>query len=360
MFNRKSSYIAVLLFFIGIVSIVLGSSISLANSNIDFIGDFDNSRENVVKFRDDKIVNIKLSFIGDSLVGSYKGENYSGNFRDLLEKNDYSFPYKNVSHIFKEDDYTIANGENVFTDNKLYEIEKDHDPAYWYFAPTRFTYVYKESSIEVVSIMNNHTYDYNYDGYKDTMNALNNMGLIVGDEQPIILEKNGIKIALLCINLFSRFQYDNCVNDIKKIKDEVNYIIVYFHGGIEYQYKPSSDIVEYSRGFIDNGADLVIGCHPHVLEPIETYKNKKIVYSLGSFLFGGTRSLVNRTAIYQMNLKFSLDKNTLEESDNVIPCYLYSSDDYNNYESWIPSVIEKEDEKQRVLDFMNGVVDSPI
>ena len=276
----------------------------------------------------------------------------------MLENNDYSFPYKNVSNIFKNDDYTIANGENVFTDNSLLEIEKDHDPAYWYYAPRRFANIYKESGIEVVSVMNNHTFDYGNLGYADTVDALKNNQIIVGDEKPVILSKENIQIAILCINLFSDYQYESCVNDIKKLKKEVNYIIVYFHGGTEYQYKPNNDIVRFSHGFIDNGADLVIGAHPHVIEPIEVYNDKTIVYSLGSFLFGGSKYFVNRTIIYQRELNFNLDTNEVNYNDNIIPCYLYTTE--TGYESWIPSIIENTEEKQKVLDFMNNLRDEPV
>lgn len=360
MFYKKSTYISVLLFFIGIISVIFGSSISFANNNeLDKNNISTNSGvENILISRNEKKVNIKLSFIGDSLIGSFKGENYEGNFRDLLEKNAYGYPFKNVLSVFKNDDFTIANGENVFTDRNLTEIYKDHNPAYWYYAPSRFANIYKESSIEVVSVMNNHTYDYGNDGYHDTIDALKKVNVMVGDEKPVILEKNNIKIGLLCINLFARFQYEDAVNQIKKIKDNVNYVIVYFHGGKEYLYKPTDEIVEYSRGFIDNGADLVIGAHPHVLEPREVYKDKTIIYSLGSFLFGGTKYFVNRTIIYQKDLEFSLDKNTIKENDTIIPCYLYTG--LNGYESWIPSIIEEAKEKQKVLDFMNNLVDTPI
>lgn len=362
MFYRKSTYISILLFFLGIVFIVFGSSFGAIYTDVNVtVGKpVINNRENVIHARNEKIVNVNLSFIGDSLVGSFKGENYSGNFRDLLEKNDYSFPYKNVLNIFREDDFTIANGENVFTDKNLLPVEKNHNPAYWYYAPTRFANVYKESSIEIVSVMNNHSYDYGYDGYIDTKNAIKATGVMYGDESPLIIEKEDIKIGILCINLFSRFQYENCIKDIKKIRNDVNYIIIYFHGGTEYLYHPPLEIIEYSHGFIDNGADLVIGAHPHVLQPKEVYNNKIIIYSLGSFLFGGTRSFVNRTIIYQMNLEFHLDKNTIVEKDNIIPCYLYSSKDFSNYESWLPSVIETEEEKKKVIDFMNGLIDKPI
>jgi len=352
--KKKSTLMSVLLFYVGIILVILASSIAFFNREviIDQVGVL-----NTIKTRGEKIVNIKLSFIGDSLVGSYLGQNYRGNFRDLLENNDYSFSYKNVSDIFKKDDYTIANGENVFTDKVLEPSIKNHNPAYWYYAPTRFTNVYNESSIEVVSIMNNHTYDYGGIGYSDTKDAIRNAGLILGAEDPVILEKSGIRIGLLCINLFSRFQYENCVNDIKKIKDEVDYVIVYFHGGVEYLFYPTNEIIEYSHGFIDNGADLVIGAHPHVLEPREIYNDKTIIYSLGSFLFGGA-GLVNRTIIYQVNLEYNLDRKSMNFKDNIIPCYLYTNKP--GYESMIPSVITDISEKQKVLDFMNQLTDSPI
>ncbi|MBQ8891521.1 MAG: CapA family protein [Bacilli bacterium] len=361
---KKTTYISILLFFIGIIFLYYGLSISFAldytESNLNEMNQREELEEeqSIDTIVEEKKVNIKLSFIGDSLIGSFKGENYIGNFRDLLEKNEYSFPYKNVSSIFMNDDFTIANGENVFTDKELIEMEKNHSPAYWYYAPTRFANIYKESSIEVVSIMNNHTYDYGADGLNDTINALKNSNVIVGSEDAIILEKDEVKIAVICINLFSSFQYEECVSNINKIKNDVNYVIVYFHGGTEYLHFPTDSIVKYSRGFIDNGADLVIGAHPHVLEPIEVYKNKTIVYSLGSFLFGGTKHLENRTIIYQKELEFNLDENNLTESENIIPCYLYTALD--GYESWIPSVIENENEKNKVLDFMHGLEDSPL
>ena len=357
MIFNKTTYISILLFFIGIIVIILGSSISFASIYMEYIPVNNSSDEQVIIARDEKIVDISLSFIGDSLIGSFKGYNYSGNFRELLETHDYKFPYKNVSHIFEEDDFTIANGENVFTDKNLSEIEKGYSPAYWYYAPTRFANIYKESSIEVVSVMNNHTYDYGTTGYNDTIKALEDVGVSVGAEEPLILEKDNVKIGIICINLFSGYQYDDCISKIKKIRNSVDYLIVYFHGGIEYLYKPVSYIVDYSRGFIDNGVDLVIGAHPHVLEPIEHYKNKTIVYSLGSYLFGDAR-FVNRTIIYQMKIKYNLDKKNYTEEENLIPCYLYTGSD--QYETLIPSVITNEYEKQRVLDFMNGFVDSPI
>lgn len=300
---------------------------------------------------------IKLSFIGDSLLASFKGEKSYQNFQDLLETHDYDYPYKKVKHIFESDDFTIANGENVFSDNKLLPVEKNYNPAYWYISSKKYANIYKESSIEIVSLMNNHTYDYGNLGYQDTISALKNADVIPGLEQAVIIQKDGFKVGIICCNLFHEFQKEQVIKKIKNIKDKVNYIIVYFHGGSEYKYMPDDNIKEYSHEFIENGADLIIGCHPHVLQPIETYQGKTIVYSLGSFLFGGTTTFLNRTIIFQVELEFDNKFNLIKQDNTIIPCYLYSSK--TGYEKWQPDIITDNEEKQRVIDFMNNLRTTP-
>ena len=360
MFKNTYTYVSLLFFLSGTLLVV--ASFLLKNESLALIqpeqteGDIQTiiTKDENLKEED---INIKLSFIGDSLLASFKGEKSYQNFQDLLETHDYNYPFKYVSNIFKEDDFTIANGENVFTDKNLLPTEKNYNPAYWYYSKSKYANVYKESSIEVVSIMNNHTYDYNYEGYLDTISALKNAGVIYGAEDAVILTKDNIKIGLICANLFHDFEGEEIVDKIKNIKDKVSYIIVYFHGGTEYLFAPTEDIKRHCHNFIDAGASLVIGAHPHVLEPIEVYKDKRIVYSLGSFIFGGSTNLINRTIIYQVNLSFNQKDNSYIETDKVIPCYLYSTN--SGYEKWLPKVIENNDEKKKVLDFMSWLRDKP-
>ena len=367
MFKKSSTYLALLFFLGGISIIILANSFkneSYAIFNYDF-NPISNIQRNIInsfrvkeeKDKKEEKVSIKLSFIGDSELASFKGEKYSGNFQDLLDTHDYNYPFKNVIDIFKDDDYTIANGENVLTDNNLEPSPKDYTPAYWYYTKAKYAYVYKESSIDVVSVMNNHSDDYGYQGYLDTKEALKKADVICGAEDPVILEKDGVKIGIIFSNLFHDFQGTEINNKIKTLKDKVNYVVVYYHGGAEYLFSPTEDIKQHAHSFIDNGADLVLGTHPHVLEPIETYKDKKIVYSLGGFLFGGTTTVLNRTIIYQVNLDYYLEDKNLVVTDNIIPCYLYSSNE--GYERWLPGVIKNQDEKQKVLDFMNGKRERP-
>ena len=208
MFKNTYTYVSLLFFFGGTLLVVASFLLKNESSALVQPDQTESDIQSIIT-KDENIkeenINIMLSFIGDSLLASFKGEKSYQNFQDLLETHDYSYPFKYVSNIFKQDDFTIANGENVFTSRNLFPAPKDYNPAYWYYTNSKYANVYKESSIEVVSIMNNHTYDYNEEGYLDTIKALKNVGVTYGGEEPVILEKEGIKIGLICANLFHDF-----------------------------------------------------------------------------------------------------------------------------------------------------------
>lgn len=105
---------------------------------------------------------------------------------------------------------------------------------------------------------------------------------------------------------------------------------------------------------MDAGADLVLGNHPHVLQPREIYKDREILYSLGNFCYGGSRYPQNRTLIYQLTLTVR-DGALVSAASELIPCYVYTGK-VNNY---CPALITDEAQCQRVLDFMDGKLKSP-
>ncbi len=107
---------------------------------------------------------------------------------------------------------------------------------------------------------------------------------------------------------------------------------------------------------MDAGADLVVGNHPHVLQPREVYKDVEIIYSLGNFCFGGNKKPGKNTAIYQMEL--TVETETLKLCDSkseIIPCYVFTGE-WNNYQ---PAIVTDESDKAKILDFMNGKRKSP-
>ena len=169
-------------------------------------------------------------------------------------------------------------------------------------------------------------------------------------------EKEGFKIAVICYGLWRPNGVPAIKNLIKKAEKNSDYQILYFHGGKERIYAPEEWMVEACHNLVDAGADLIIGNHPHVLQPREIYNDTEIIYSLGNFCFGGNKKPGKNTVIYQMQL--TVNKKTLKltkETSKFIPCYVYSGK-LNNYQ---PCLIKNKAEKQRVIDFMNGKAKSP-
>ena len=101
----------------------------------------------------------------------------------------------------------------------------------------------------------------------------------------------------------------------------------------------------------------MIGSHPHVLQPRETYEGTDIVYSLGNFCYGGSKYPENRTIIYQLKLHVNGEGELESRAGEIVPCYVYTGDTGNNY---CPGVIGDEETRQRVLDFMDGKRKSPL
>ncbi len=298
-------------------------------------------------------IHIKLSFVGDCMLACLKDNTTQGSFNEYSENNPPQYFLSKVKHIFENDDFTTVNLENVLTDKKLSEIEKDITHSFWFKSKTSNIEILTCSSVEGVSLANNHTKDYGEEGYKDTIKTVENANLKYGTTNDKILyyEKEGFKIGVICTTLWSERGTVKIIQKIKEAEENSHYQIVFYHGGTENLPSPESWKQNESRKLIDNGADLVIGNHPHVLQPREIYKGKEIIYSLGNFCYGGHRSPKNRTIIYQMELKVDKkDMTVKEEKSDIIPCYVYTGK-VNNYQ---PAPITDEKEIKNVLDFMNG------
>lgn len=295
---------------------------------------------------------IDMSFVGDCMLATYKGEVYDGSFSWYAKNQDPSYFLSKVYDIFSTDDFTIVNLENVLTDSKLKEVTKDHSPAYWFRGPTKNTEILKAGSVEIVSLANNHFSDYGEQGRQDTRAALDNAGIPWGwNDKTVYFEKDGFRIALICHGLWAEWQAGDIVPRIKAASEQSDYQIVFFHGGTERLHAPEDWKVRAAHKLVDAGADLVIGNHPHVLQPTEVYNGVNIVYSLGNFCYGGSKNPENRTIIYKMLLTIDKSNGTLiNEEVILIPCYVYTG----NTNNWQPCPIEDANDSQLVLDFMAG------
>lgn len=294
---------------------------------------------------------IDLSIVGDCMLATFKGWNCAGSLNWYAAHHPPYYFFEKVRDIFEQDDFTIANLENVLTDRPLPEAPKyNSGRIFWFKAPTHHGNILKAGSIEAVSLANNHTYDYGLHGYIDTITAVQQAGLEYGtEERTFYLRKNGFVIAVICHGLWYEAQAAHIIKRIKKEAKHSDYQIVFYHGGAEGRHHPEPWRVRAAHRLVDAGADLVIGNHPHVIQPTEEYKGAHIVYSLGNFCFGGSHHPKNRTVIYKILL--TINEGRLQKHEvSLIPCYVYTGP-INN---WQPAPISDETEKQRVLDFMHG------
>lgn len=299
-----------------------------------------------------EVKDITISAIGDCTLGTDTHFGYENSFTNVLDNNnrDFSYFFKGVYDVLSKDDLTIANLETPFTDaSEEYRVEKTFN----FKGDAEYTNILSDGSIEVVNLANNHTYDYGEKGYNDTINILENTSIpYFGYENYSILEVEDMKIGLAG---FTGWNEDVTKENTEKAieyfqNNNADLIIMTYHWGIEREYKQNEIQESIARHAIDSGADLVLGHHPHVLQGIESYNGKYIVYSLGNFVFGGNRNPNDKdTMIFQET--FHYENGVLKDTSiKIIPCSLSSRTDLNDYQ---PKILDGEEHKRvlkKVLD----------
>ena len=296
-------------------------------------------------------VSLTLSVVGDCTLGTDETFDYDTSLNAYYENYGADYFLQNVKDIFSADDLTIANFEGTLTDS-----DEREDKTFAFKAPASYASILTGGSVEAVNTANNHSHDYGDQSFDDTLAALDDAGIVhFGYDETAVMDVKGIKVGLVGIyELYDHLEREQQLKDnIAKVKaDGAQLIIVIFHWGNETETVPDSNQTILGRIAIDEGADLVCGHHPHVLQGIETYKGRNIVYSLGNFCFGGNSSPSDMdTMIYQQT--FTIDANGVKKDNvtNIIPCSISSAayDGYNNYQ---PTPAEG-DEATRILGKIN-------
>lgn len=290
-------------------------------------------------------ITIKVSVVGDCTLGTDENFDYSSSLNAYFENYGKEYFLKNVKSIFQEDDLTIANMEGTLTDSTARE-----DKQFAFKAPASFAGILSSSSVEAVNMANNHSKDYGEQSFQDTLTALDHEGIVhFGYDETAVMEIKGVKVGLVGIyELYDHLGREQQLKDnIEKVRFEgADLIIVIFHWGNEKETVPDSNQTTLGRMAIDLGADLVCGHHPHVLQGIESYKGKKIVYSLGNFCFGGNSAPSDMDSmIFQQTFTITSAGVEADDVTSIIPCSISSAYGYNNYQ---PTPAEG-DEKTRIL-----------
>lgn len=296
-------------------------------------------------------VSLTLSVVGDCTLGTDETFDYDTSLNAYYENYGADYFLQNVKDIFSADDLTIANFEGTLTDS-----DEREDKTFAFKAPASYASILTGGSVEAVNTANNHSHDYGEQSFDDTLAALDDAGIVhFGYDETAVMDVKGIKVGLVGIyELYDHLEREQQLKDnIAKVKaDGAQLIIVIFHWGNETETVPDSNQTILGRIAIDEGADLVCGHHPHVLQGIETYKGRNIVYSLGNFCFGGNSSPSDMdTMIYQQTFTIDADGVKKDNVTNIIPCSISSAayDGYNNYQ---PTPAEG-DEATRILGKIN-------
>ena len=221
---------------------------------------------------------VKISAVGDCTLGTDTKYVYKGSFPakyDEVQDPDYFF--RNVHDIFTGDDLSIVNIEQVFTDDTSHREVKE----YAYYGDPEYVDILARSSVEAANLANNHSHDYGEDSYTDTISYLEGAGIpTFGYERTQVLDINGVKVGLT--GTYELKDGMGCEDDliaaIKDVKEKgAELVICTFHWGKMRVNYPTKNQVNLAHIAVDNGADLVLGHHAHVIQGIERYHGKNIV-----------------------------------------------------------------------------------
>lgn len=240
---------------------------------------------------------VKGTVVGDMMLGR--------SITNKGSKNNYKNMFSGVSDLWKDSDYVAGNLECVLLDNPS-DYEKN-DKEIHINAETKTANVLKENGFTLINLANNHLADFKAKGVVNTIDTLDKVGLKhVGAGKNIteaaeydIQEINGVKIATIGVS--DIIPKDFAARDskagilttktlkyyqaVKDASEKADLVIANIHWGVEYGITETETQQQLAKNLINWGVDVVIGSHPHVLQPIEKYGDGIIFYSMGNFVF---------------------------------------------------------------------------
>lgn len=236
-----------------------------------------------------------LLFTGDVMLSRAVGSR-------MVAQKDWSLPFRMIADTMRDADLRYCNLECPVSDqgrnlHHLYSFRADPQviEGLW------------TAGFNVVSQANNHAYDWGPDALVDSLERLRTAGIspvgagqnILAAHYPVLVNVGGLRIAFLAyVNIDPKeaaadvdrpgvawLDPPQVLADIRFARPLADLVIVCPHWGVEYAVKPESDQVMLAHQMIDAGADMIVGSHPHVVQPVETYHDHWIAYSLGNFIF---------------------------------------------------------------------------
>jgi len=296
------------------------------------------------------VTTVTITATGDCSLGALQMHGYSGSFHSYYDSNGEGYFFQNFKEVFEADDLTLINLECVLS-NAENRVEKTYNIK----GKPEYTGIMTSSSVEAVSLGNNHSADYGPESLVDTKNALDAAGILyaINDTISYYTTDEGMVVAMVSASITasttSRDHY--LLEGVAEAKNQgADLVIASCHWGIEGDHYPTDYQRDLGKRLIDAGADLVVGHHPHVLQGVEEYNGKIIIYSLGNFSFGANRNPADKdTAVYQQTFTFIDGELQTDITAKIIPSRLSGHDTYNDFQ---PMIAEGE-KASAILDRMN-------
>ncbi len=300
-------------------------------------------------------VTVRVSAVGDcTLGGDVQTESAIGPFDAAITAHggDLRYPFSGVLGLLQDDDVTIANLEGTLTTS----FEPEPGCAFHFRGKPEYAAILREGSVEVVNLANNHSHDFGGRGYQDTLRALGDVGVgAVGYELVDTRTVKGIEVHNLGFTGGDPVMLARVRRAVAAHKLPGNLVIVSFHWGLEGNHEIIDVQRALGRAAIDAGADLVLGTHPHVIQGIESYRGRRIVYSLGNFVFGGNVNPADKEAIIY-RASFTLTNGLIAPAgEEIVPVQVTTAPERNDFRPIVLAGEARERTLARVAAFSEGL-----
>lgn len=347
--------IFILMFKKGILNRIFGNNLHntiIENNQSDY--DLENKNSNVFENNNEQSIKNKsttftMTALGDSLC-------HNTQYWDAYNKEtgvyDFSYVYEDIMSYTKASDITIGSLETTFAGE-----DRGYSNYPTFNTPDSLAEALKNIGVDIISLAGNHALDYGYTGLCRTIDVLDNVGIShlgtykTAEDQEKILVQNvkGLNIAFInytygtngiplpsgkdyCVNLIDK---DLIKKQIEQAKNQnVDIIVACMHWGTEYRTTANSEQEELADFLFENGVDIILGNHPHVLEPMEkriitlpdgTEKEVFVVYALGNFTADQRDEITRDSAILNLTITKNSDNKISIDKVNYVPIYMYKN-----------------------------------
>lgn len=297
---------------------------------------------------------VVVSLIGDVSIGdAYQYRGRGSSLTTAIQSNGMAWAFEKVQDVLGADHLTAANLEVCLTESK-----DKSGKTFPLIAPPSFAMVLAQGGVDAVNTINNHSFDFGQAGYQDTLEALDQEGIehfgsIVDGRgnisgKTLVLERGGIRFGFAGYSYPQNETLEAMATQIGELRAAgCDVVIISLHWGRETYMTPKSGQISYAAKIIDMGADAIWGHHPHVLQPVQFYQGKPILFSTGNFIFGTMSKVEPATGIFQLDY-VKTEEGARLRTFRVIPCMTQRAPDYQPY------VLTEETEMQQVWAFLRA------